>query len=113
MMFFFDVVLVIRVHFSLEGGREVRVRGMHYRYLSKTFLIPNFNVVFGGEDIFLIFFFLFFFFQKSRFLDLHMSKREKKKKAYKGQQELMINGSRSANIGTCRLSLGGAGMCKC
>lgn len=57
-----------------------------------------------------------FFFSKDRLLDLHMSKRErekKKKKAYKGQQDLMMKGSRSANIGTCRLSLGGAGMCKC
>lgn len=39
--------------------------------------------------------------------------KKKKKNAYKGQQDLMMNGSRSANIGTCRLSLGRAGMCKC
>lgn len=31
---FFDVVVVIRVHFSIEGGREARVRVMHYIYLS-------------------------------------------------------------------------------
>lgn len=82
MYVFFDVV-VIRVHFSLEGGREARVRGMHYRYLSKTFLIPNFNVVFGGEDIFLMFLFSFsfsFFFSKSRVLDLHMSRRRRRRR---------------------------------
>lgn len=28
-VFFFDVVVGIRVHFSLEGGREVRVGVMH------------------------------------------------------------------------------------
>lgn len=30
----FSDLVVIRVHFSLEGGREARVREMHYRYLS-------------------------------------------------------------------------------
>lgn len=57
--FFFDMV-GIRVHFSLEGGREARVREMHYIYL-RPFLILILMFYLGGEDIFLIFFFFFFF----------------------------------------------------
>lgn len=65
-MFFFDAVVVIRVHFSLEGGREVRVREMHYRYLSiylsKTFLILILMFYLGGGGHILDFFFFFLFF---------------------------------------------------
>lgn len=64
MYVFFSDVVVIRVHFSLGEGREVRVREMHALYLSiylKTFLILILMFYLGGEDIFLI---LFSFFQQ-------------------------------------------------
>lgn len=59
--FFFDAVVVIRVHFSLEGGRETRIREMHYRYpiYLKTFLILILMFYLGRGHI-LDFFFFFF-----------------------------------------------------